>query len=519
MSTFRAADSESPPSAWLLALLLGGVMAIAFSPLRADDAYIVGRYVHQLYAGHGIVYNVGERVSALTSPGHMFVLAAIGATTDNYVDAYRFGAAVFAAGSLLWLSYRAWGGSYRFALFVAFVVASPIATFWAVGGLETPLLMTVCASMAFIATSPAFRENDGWAWRVVLLGAIAVLLRFDASLFAAPVVLSVLLTHWRDPRVIAATVAGACLVGGWLLFSLVYFGDILPTSFYVKAGHVPKGDEALKGVIYLASFAVLSWLWVPLVSERRGREVAPGNGRGQQRALYVGLGIVTLYAVWASTKHMMYLYRLLVPYLPVLAYVVLQRRRGPSRLSTPIVVGGVLLAQAGLAGAIYFQSQNPSLSLLQEGRSERGERFEFSHVGARHTAQFLSLVEAQASDLEQHWASANPPPRAPRMLVLTGGRLPYLVPDSYVFEKLVSYRHACRPEVAAAADYIQVVYPESEVGSVAAERERQGRQLVSHRSFAATGFRDAPVTINVELWYRLADGPIPLPGRVGGACP
>jgi len=195
LSTFRAADSPAPPLVWLAALVLAGVVAAAFFPLRADDAYIVARYVHQLHAGHGLVYNVGEQVSALTSPGHLFVLAGIGAITDNYVDAYRIGAAMLGAAALLWLGFRTWRGSCRAALFVALVVASPFATFWAVGGLETPLLMTVCAAMAFLATSTVYRKDDGWAWRVVLLGATAVLLRFDASLFAAPIVISVILTH------------------------------------------------------------------------------------------------------------------------------------------------------------------------------------------------------------------------------------------------------------------------------------------------------------------------------------
>ena len=36
----------------------------------ADDAFIVQRYASQFVRGHGLVFNIGERVSALTSPLH-----------------------------------------------------------------------------------------------------------------------------------------------------------------------------------------------------------------------------------------------------------------------------------------------------------------------------------------------------------------------------------------------------------------------------------------------------------------
>ena len=48
-------------------------MLVAFAPLRADDAYIVARYVTQWWTGHGLVYNAGERVQMFTSPLHVAV--------------------------------------------------------------------------------------------------------------------------------------------------------------------------------------------------------------------------------------------------------------------------------------------------------------------------------------------------------------------------------------------------------------------------------------------------------------
>ena len=45
-------------------------LTFAFAPFVADDAYIVGRYAANFAEGHGLVYNRGEYISALTSPLH-----------------------------------------------------------------------------------------------------------------------------------------------------------------------------------------------------------------------------------------------------------------------------------------------------------------------------------------------------------------------------------------------------------------------------------------------------------------
>jgi len=72
-------------------------MWVAFFPLLADDAYIPARYVRQLYAGHGLVFNAGERINALTSPLHTLVLAAIAPLTSDTVTAPMSGDPLFQA--------------------------------------------------------------------------------------------------------------------------------------------------------------------------------------------------------------------------------------------------------------------------------------------------------------------------------------------------------------------------------------------------------------------------------------
>ncbi len=41
--------------------------------MTVDDAYITFRYAHNIIAGHGPVFNVGERVEGFTSPFHLLL--------------------------------------------------------------------------------------------------------------------------------------------------------------------------------------------------------------------------------------------------------------------------------------------------------------------------------------------------------------------------------------------------------------------------------------------------------------
>jgi hypothetical protein len=51
-----------------LALLVLGAAAVLTRLWACEDAYISFRYVENLLDGHGLVYNIGERVEGFTHP-------------------------------------------------------------------------------------------------------------------------------------------------------------------------------------------------------------------------------------------------------------------------------------------------------------------------------------------------------------------------------------------------------------------------------------------------------------------
>jgi hypothetical protein len=510
----RAKCSES----WLglglctVGVALAAILQAAFLDLRADDAYIVARYAEQWHRGHGLVFNPGERVDAFTSPLHVVLMLAIRSVTTHAVRAYQIGAAIVTTVCLVAVSVRCFRDPRRRALYLSLALACPFVAFWTVGGLETPLLLALCLAIAAIASSS---DTEAGAATIVLLCALAVLTRYDAVLYAAPIAGVAAWRHRNAHPVRVATALAALAVIGWLAFCRVYYGDVLPTSFYVKGGSLTFDDLA-KGIPYTASFLVLSLLWVPFLGGELSRPM-----RGVHWAVVMGASLELLYGVWAGTRHMMYAYRIFVPYAPAVALVLL---RGPivpdvqaPRLAALTVAA--LIFNAALGRFLYTESENPNLSLAFVRQDAGNQLHEFSTIGARHTARFLDLVAAQAGDIRRDWATrARSTDRAPRMLVLTGGLLPYLLPDAYTLERLVSFRHACAPDLRLMADYEQVVYPRDAGDAFAAERRRRNAEVVSSYELVVDGVQAHAATIVVEMWYAPAQSDVVLPRRIDEPC-
>ncbi len=112
-----------------------------------DDSLIYARYIRNALQGHGLVYNIGEHVNALTSPLYCYLLLAV---------AKVFGGKVLLASHIIfvatWLC--ACFTAERLIRFAGVLVAA-YGYFYIVQGMETSLFlfmlaMLVCLSNAYI---------------------------------------------------------------------------------------------------------------------------------------------------------------------------------------------------------------------------------------------------------------------------------------------------------------------------------------------------------------------------------
>lgn len=245
-----------------------------------DDAYISFRYARNLMEGHGLVFNVGERVEGYTNFLWAVLLAPFIGLGAPPAPMAVLGGLAF-GGVTLWLVHRLGrrvGGSGVGALAALFLALDGSFALWSVGGMET--LMFTCLTL--IGAAAYLREqSDPHCWP--LSGpffALAAMTRPEGvMLFAVTVGHQVLVRLFEarhlpapDPVFQRRDVVRILLFGGlwgsYFLGRWWYYGFPLPNTFYAKVDPGGTRAQLMRGGRYLLTFAHIHLgyvAWLPLV--------------------------------------------------------------------------------------------------------------------------------------------------------------------------------------------------------------------------------------------------------------
>jgi hypothetical protein len=232
---------------WLgiaLIMLLALLMRALPGPRTIDDAFITFRYSRNILDGNGFVYNLGSRVMGTTTPLYTLLMALIGAVLNGRdFPAYAIVVSALAdavtAALLVLLMWRTFHSRWPALLLGALWAIAPMSVTFAVGGMETSvvILWIVAAMAAYIADQPIL---------VGIFAALGILTRIDSLLWAGPLLLhQAVLRLWplrhglAIRRLVAALpwrtwIAFGVVLLPWLVFSLAYFGTIIPRSVTAK---------------------------------------------------------------------------------------------------------------------------------------------------------------------------------------------------------------------------------------------------------------------------------------------
>jgi hypothetical protein len=236
-------------AAGLLLLVFVGWYVWAELDLRGrpeEDAAMLMRYSRHLAAGHGIVWNIGEKpIDGATDFLFMAVLAAVhGLGPSLEASARAIGLVAHAATVWLvfWSARRQFGASRAWALVPAVFIGIGPGLRHLAAGYGTPLF-ALTATVAWILACHLARAEDGREARPALgfaLAALAMGLARPEGVFLGGFMLLAVLGYRRG--------AGAkAIVGRFLLVFLTlgllyflwrwhYFGYPLPNPFYKKGG-------------------------------------------------------------------------------------------------------------------------------------------------------------------------------------------------------------------------------------------------------------------------------------------
>jgi len=475
--------------------VLGASVALLF-PFSAEDAFITYRYAENFVETGALVFNRGEPVLALTSPLHALFSAGLHVGTGRVVLANKIvGVALLvgAAGFVMW-RFRARPAAQLVAICI--LLLPPCVALWSVGGLETPMLLFLVSLLSCAAWGGERRGGAGagggesgegraeiGSRRLVLVfvvAGLAFLTRYDSVLFTLPVLAHVTSRARSTRAVTAAAAVGAALPVAWLVASLLYYGDVLPTSFYTKTPTVGLA-EMIGNAKYVVGWLVFTGI-LPVALVLFTLAHARGDAVSWLRehvvrawGLHLGLAAQLAYGLTMATTHMMFSFRFFVPYLPAVALILgdlagtFARRLGdPGRRrsfhgAVGLTVGTMLILQAFQLHHTRSRSVN-GLSLVGEYRE----------TGVDDYAAFVAALEAQADDVRAHWAAVGLDDRLPRIYTFAGGVLPWAFRDSYVYETLASWRDCAddQPRVDGpnvwmqptvdlrrSADYVHVITP------------------------------------------------------------
>jgi arabinofuranosyltransferase len=526
---------------YVIAAVFGAIASWHFAAFTADDAYIVARYAVNARDIGEWAFNPGEPVSALTSPLHGLLLIGLSFFAADPLPLYKVFALliVVAASMFLLVSY---GVERREAMPLAAVLVAPSVILWTFAGLETPLLAAIVTAMAAIYTL----IDPGNGRRLPALGALAgfaVLTRYDAVLFAGPVLVAGLVhatPSWKE-RMIAVTLAGIP-PSIWLMYAWLHYGSVLPTSFYIKTPTAAL-DVMTVNLRYMAEHLLIGGVGVMAVYaifcliSRREMRTTLGDEMRAHWGLHAGVAAVLAYGATMATVHMMFAFRHFVPYFGATALALAHvARRADAKMGvgcdfremqTKFAPDPHFRARSYAAGAaallILLIHAFHAEAMYRRSLQGLGTFGEYGEQGvAGYARDYIPAMMKNAADVKAHWSTLNKG-RQPRVWTFAAGALPYAYREAYIFEALVSFRHGCPAEEdgrrsdgrvwRAHADYIHAFTRHGRLARLLAPVRARDVTLISEQPIHFNG-RDEKLLV----YYNPAPFPNVLPPRIDAPC-
>jgi arabinofuranosyltransferase len=285
------------------ALLAAPVMILAVQGWThrwiADDGFIDLRVVREIAAGHGPVFDTGQRVEAFTGPLWVAVLSIADIVTPLRLEwlAVGLGIACTAAGLGLAIS-----GSARLvrqatddgAWLVPAGALVPLALFpmwyFASSGLETGLVFGWLGLCLWLLARWSGGGRLHWSAAIVL--GLGWLIRPELGVLSVLILIVLLASGWNDDRwrdrvLLAAEMLA--LPALYQIFRMGYYASTLPNTALAKEASLARWSQGWR---YLTHSLGPFWLWVPALALVAGAYVP--LVRAQQRAAHRRASLVVL---------------------------------------------------------------------------------------------------------------------------------------------------------------------------------------------------------------------------------
>ena len=365
-------EARDPAALVVLVLRVAVVGLVVAYAWISDDAFITLRTVDHFVAGQGLTWNPGERVQAYTHPLWLLLLAPFYfVTREAFYTTIAVSLLVSAAALRLSERWFTRGGTDAVVLLLVLGLSRAFVDF-STGGLENPLSHLLVALFAHQLLRGAPPRALAFA------AALGALCRLDLALLFAPALI------WRagqelraGGRARAGTLARALAAGAapliaWELFSLFYYGALVPNTALAKLGHGhPTSEVLLQGVLYLLDtlrhdpltlVAIVASLGVPAITRRR-----------EHLVLAAGSLAYLLYVVWIGGDFMRG--RMVTPPLVIAAILLSQVVASRLRAALPAAATLLVLGMIGERPTPLIRDDDPERAKIESNGIVDERRF------------------------------------------------------------------------------------------------------------------------------------------------
>ncbi len=278
----------------------GGLSLYALtSAWVCDDAWFSLRSAWNLAHGYGLVFNPGERVQAFTSPLWTLLAALpMAAGLPGFVAALLL-SGLCTLGLVALLTRRGGAGPGAAALALVILFSSKAFVDYCSSGLENPLIhLLYLGFLVRWARDPHLHPRA-----LGLLTALLLLTRLDLALLVLPH-LAALLIGRHGLRRLPGLLLGLLPLLGWELFSLAYYGSLVPCTAIAKLGDagLSRGFLLERGLAYLHEG--LAWDPVTLPVIALGLALAALGPRRTTLPTAAGVLLYVGYIVWIGGDFM-----------------------------------------------------------------------------------------------------------------------------------------------------------------------------------------------------------------------
>jgi hypothetical protein len=283
----------------LLAMILATRAHLTSHVLPHDDAYIIFRYVENLLAGKGLVYNEGERVFGVSSPLYFLWLCTLKLFMPSRslpVLAVRLNITFFLlSAAAAYAIVCRWSEKRPLACFAAvFFCINEGLLEDSLGGMESFMFSALTLWSLYFVSRGAYIGSG-------LLSGLSALARPEGVLVAATCTVAWLIYSRRSfPRYVLALCLPSLV---WLLFAQTYFGTVVPHSILAKARPLyplPRGDGLVQMVNHITAWTFGERLWT-------ARAIRPAMAlQLAEIAILAVVGSATLRALKAWTAALLF---------------------------------------------------------------------------------------------------------------------------------------------------------------------------------------------------------------------